>query len=97
IYRIDADGSSQLFFEYDGSPCGLKIHKDGRFFVADNKHGLMRFDPVAKKIEPLLTRYRMERFKALNDLFFASNGGLYFTDQGSTGLQDPRGRLFRMT
>ncbi|AVK72236.1 hypothetical protein BJN34_0270 [Cupriavidus necator] len=39
----------------------------------------------------------MEHFKALNDLFFAANGDLYFTDQGTTGLQDPSGRLFRVT
>src|SRR4051794_21375771 len=62
IYRINPGGVAQLFFEYDGWPCGLKIHKDGRFFIADNKHGLMILDPIKKKIEPLLTRYRMERF-----------------------------------
>ncbi len=28
---------------------------------------------------------------------FASNGDLYFTDQGLTGLHDPTGRLFRVT
>jgi gluconolactonase len=39
----------------------------------------------------------MERFKAVNDLFFARNGDLYFTDQGLTGLHDPTGRVFRAT
>ena len=33
----------------------------------------------------------------MNDLFFARNGDLYFTDQGSTGLHDPTGRVFRYT
>jgi gluconolactonase len=37
----------------------------------------------------------LERFNAVNDLFFASNGDLYFTDQGMTELHDPTGRLFR--
>src|SRR5690606_37819119 len=37
-----------------------------------------------------------EGFKGVNDLFFAANGDLYFTDQGQTGLQDPTGRLFRL-
>jgi gluconolactonase len=32
----------------------------------------------------------------LNDLHFASNGDLYFTDQGQTGIADPTGRVFRL-
>ena len=42
------------------------------------------------------SRANLERFKAVNDLFFASNGDLYFTDQGLTGLHDPTGRVFRV-
>ena len=30
--------------------------------------------------------------KGLNDLIFQSNGDLYFTDQGDTGMHDPRPR-----
>ena len=37
-----------------------------------------------------------EGFKGLNDLHFASNGDLYFTDQGQTGIADPTGRVFRL-
>jgi len=29
-------------------------------------------------------------------LVFASNGDLYFTDQGQTGLHDPTGRVYRL-
>ena len=32
----------------------------------------------------------------MNDLVFARNGDMYFTDQGQTGLQDPSGRLYRL-
>jgi gluconolactonase len=39
---------------------------------------------------------RREGFKGTNDLVFASNGDLYFTDQGQTGLQDASGRVFRL-
>lgn len=38
-----------------------------------------------------------EGFKGLNDLHFAANGDLYFTDQGQTGIADPTGRVFRLT
>jgi gluconolactonase len=37
-----------------------------------------------------------EGFKGLNDLHFAANGDLYFTDQGQTGIADPTGRVFRL-
>ena len=36
-------------------------------------------------------RDKLPGFKGTNDLFFASNGDLYFTDQGETGLHDPTG------
>jgi gluconolactonase len=57
----------------------------------------MEMDPVNGKVKPYLTRASLAPFKGCNDLFFAANGDLYFTDQGLTGLHDPTGRLFRLT
>ncbi len=56
----------------------------------------MLLDPANGKVTPYLVRATLERFKAVNDLFFASNGDMYFTDQGLTGLHDPTGRVFRV-
>jgi len=97
VVRIDPSGNFHLVAEYDGWPNGLKLHKDGRIFIADYKHGIMVMDPVNGRVEPYLLRAGIERFKAVNDLFFAANGDLYFTDQGLTGLHDPTGRVFRLT
>ena len=55
------------------------------------------FDPASGRVQPYLDRVLVQRFKGLNDLTFASNGDLYFTDQGQTGLQDPSGRVYRLT
>ena len=96
IYRVSPDGAFELMLAYDGWPNGLKIHRDGRIFVADYKNGIMEFDPVSRSIRPFVVRAQLERLKAVNDLFFAGNGDLYFTDQGLTGHQDPAGRLFRV-
>lgn len=96
ILRVDREGEFELIVEYDGEPNGIKIHKDGRIFVADHKNGLMLLDPVAGKVTPLLERARRERFKGLNDLVFATNGDLYFTDQGQSGLEDATGRVWRL-
>ena len=57
----------------------------------------MVMDPSSGRIEPLLDRPGHERFRGTNDLVFASNGDLYFTDQGQSGLQDPTGRVFRLS
>jgi gluconolactonase len=96
ILQVDPKGEFRVLAQYDGWPNGLKIHRDGRVFIADYKHGIMVLDRETGRVTPLLERFNMERFKAVNDLFFASNGDLYFTDQGLTGLHDPTGRLFRL-
>lgn len=96
LFKITPDGTLSLALEYDGEPNGLKFHRDGRAFITDHKHGIMVFDPRSGKIEPRLERARFERFKGVNDLVFASNGDLYFTDQGMTGLHDPSGRVWRL-
>lgn len=96
IFRVDSTGQFELFAEYDGWPNGLAFHKDGRLFIADHFHGIMTCDPQTREVRPHLTRFQREGFKGINDLVFASNGDLYFTDQGQTGLQDPTGRVFRL-
>ena len=40
-------GEIDLVAEYDGEPNGLKIHKDGRIFIADYRHGIMVLDPAS--------------------------------------------------
>jgi gluconolactonase len=96
VFRITTRGQWELVTQYDGWPNGLKLHKDGRLFIADYRKGLMGLDPGTGKVEPLLATAYSEGFKGLNDLHFAANGDLYFTDQGQTGITDPTGRVFRL-
>lgn len=96
VFRVSPAGEWTVVAEYDGEPNGLKIHRDGRIFIADYKNGIMVLDPATGRIEPYIQRVRLERLKAVNDLVFASNGDLYFTDQGLTGWHDPTGRVFRV-
>jgi len=96
IFRINSKAEWQLVTQYDGWPNGLKIHRDGRIFIADYKRGLMILDPRTGKIEPRLETAFSEGFKGLNDLHFADNGDLYFTDQGQSGIADPTGRVWRL-
>jgi gluconolactonase len=96
IFRISPKGEWDLAAQYDGWPNGLKIHKDGRIFIADYKKGLLVLDPRTGRLEPLLESAFSESFKGLNDLHFAENGDLYFTDQGQSGIADPTGRVWRL-
>ncbi|MGH7210653.1 MAG: SMP-30/gluconolactonase/LRE family protein [Acetobacteraceae bacterium] len=97
LFRISPEGAFAQVAEYDGEPNGLKIHRDGRLFITDYKNGIVLLDPASGAVTPLLDRRWTERFKGVNDLFFAANGDLYFTDQGQTGLHDPTGRVYRLT
>lgn len=96
IFRVSPAGDWTVFAEYDGEPNGLKIHRDGRIVVADAKLGLLQFDPRDGTRTVLADRPFHERFRGLNDLAFASNGDLYFTDMGQSALQSPNGRVFRL-
>lgn len=96
IFCITNRGEWELVTEYDGWPNGLKIHKDGRMYLADYRRGILMFDPRKGEIEPIVETAYSEGFKGCNDLHFASNGDLYFTDQGQTGVLDPTGRVFRI-
>jgi gluconolactonase len=96
VFRVSPKGDWDLAVQYDGWPNGLKIHKDGRIFIADYKRGLMVLDAKAGKVEPFLETAFSEGFKGLNDLHFADNGDLYFTDQGQSGIADPTGRVWRL-
>ncbi|MFG1208463.1 SMP-30/gluconolactonase/LRE family protein [Xanthobacter flavus] len=96
LIKVTPQGKVSVEAEYDGEPNGLKFHKDGRGFIADHRHGIMVFDPATGRVEPYLERAMLQRFKGVNDLIFAANGDLYFTDQGQTGLHDPSGCLYRL-
>jgi gluconolactonase len=96
IFKVSPQGDFSVVAEYDGEPNGLKIHRDGRIFIADHKQGLMLLDPASGKVTALVDRPRHERFKGLNDLVFAKNGDCYFTDQGESDMRDPSGRLYRL-
>jgi len=51
----------------------------------------------ALSANPVLASRNSESFRGCNDLHLASNGDIYFTDQGQTGLHDPTGRVYRLT
>lgn len=97
IFRISPDREWSMVAEYDGEPNGLARHPDGRLFIADARLGIMVLDPATGVVQPFLTHRNGERFKGVNDLVLSRDGSLFFTDQGQTGLQDPSGKVYRLS
>ena len=94
VFRITPAGDVALIAEYEGEPNGLKIHKDGRIFIADHVRGLLELDSETGKVSSVLKGAQHEPFKGLNDLVFNSVGDLFFTDQGESDLRKPDGRVW---
>lgn len=95
IFKVSPEAQWSLVAEYDGWPNGLKIHRDGRIFITDYKHGIMLLEPRSGRVTPFLTHRKSESFRGVNDLYFDQGGRMYFTDQGQTGMHDPTGRVYR--
>lgn len=98
ILRVSADGAWSVIAEYDGRPNGLRFRADGAIFVTDRLRGILRLHPDTGRMETVLAELPGGiALHGPNDLVFAGNGDLYFTDQGETGLNNPTGRLVRLT
>ena len=97
VFRIDPRGEWDLVAQWDGEPNGMKFLNATELLVTDYRNGLMVVDSRSGDVRPYLGRRNTESFKGLNDLTFDSQGNLYFTDQGQTGLHDPTGRVYRLS
>lgn len=97
VFRIDPKGEWDLVAQWDGEPNGMKFISVTELLVTDYRNGLMLVNVLSGEVRPFLTRRNTESFKGVNDLTLDSQGNLYFTDQGQTGLHDPTGRVYRLT
>ena len=95
ILTVSPEGTWDLLCRYDGWPNGMRW-RDGGLTIADYRRGILRLEQGAAAPVRLLSRHRSESFKGCNDLWFAGDGTLFFTDQGQTGLHDPTGRVYRL-
>lgn len=95
ILADDGGGALRLVAAYDGEPNGLRFHRDGRLIIADRRHGVLAMAAGGGPPEVLVARAAGQPFQGINDLCFAADGSLYFTDQGDSDLLRPTGRVCR--
>ena len=96
IFSISPDGEWTCRAKYDGWPNGLRVMPDGTVRIADHRRGIIKLDPADGLVTDVFATHRSEGFIGCNDLFFGRDGTMYFTDQGQTGLHEPRGRVYRV-
>ena len=72
----------------------MKILGDGRMLVADHRLGIVEIESNFNRHEVLAAGPGSGLFHGTNDLYVDMEGGIYFTDQGASGLDAPYGRIF---
>lgn len=93
ISRVTLDGTVSLFVNTAGMPTGSKFHRNGHLFVADGDRGILDISPEGV-IRVAACEWQGQRFRGPNDLAFASNGDLYFTDPRGSDPEHPIGNVF---
>lgn len=96
VFSISPEGAWTLVVCYDGWPTGLKLKSPNEAVIADNRLGIVGLKLDTGEMTVLANSYDGRPFNGCNDLCFASNGDLYFTDQGTSDMRNPFGRIFRL-
>ena len=77
-----------------GQPNGARFGPDGNLWIADKQKGLLKMDPRTGKVTSVVTSFRNEQLRGLNDLVFDASGGVYFTEPYGSNVLKPDGRVF---
>ena len=96
IFRVSPDGEWDLLAEYDGEPNGLKIHKDGRIFIADHRNGPAGLRPATRQGHAVPGPRALEGFKGVNDLMFAATATSTSPTRARPACTIPTGRVYRL-
>jgi gluconolactonase len=97
IVRVTPDGQASEFANTGGIPAGLAFDRAGILYVADEGeqwHGVLRVTPDGT-IAPWLQEYEGRPLNGANDLCFAPDGVLYFSDPWGSSLEKPIGGFYR--
>lgn len=81
IMKWSVDGKLTTFMQPCGRANGLCFDKEGNLWAcADEKNELWRIDVSSREQKVVLKDYEGKLFNGPNDLWIASDGGVFFTD-----------------
>jgi gluconolactonase len=93
IYQITLDGELKEFVYTGGIPTGTKFHINGHLYVADGARGILDISTEGI-IQVVANEWQRKTFRGPNDLVFAHNGDLYFSDPAGSDAEHPIGNVF---
>ncbi len=93
IYRVQPAGDRSILVNTGGIPTGSKFHRNGHLFVADGDLGILDISPEGE-IMVSASGCQGQKFRGPNDLVFAPNGDLYFSDPRGSDPEHPVGNLY---
>jgi len=100
VYRITADpqiGPSDratAFVNTGGMPTGSKFHRNGHLYVCDSGRGEVLDISPQGNIRVAAADWEGQPLRGPNDLIFAPNGDLYFTDPKGSSRENPTGSVY---
>ncbi len=77
-----------------GAPNGAKIGPDGKLIVADRTAGIQSVDLATGERTSVYPSFGVAQFRGLNDLSFAADGGMYFTEPYGSDSINKVGRVY---
>ena len=98
VIRRTSVGELSEWVNTGGIPAGLAFDREGNLYIADEGddiHGILRVTPE-REITTLVDAYEGVPLNGANDLVFAADGTLYFSDPWRSSLANPIGGFYRL-
>ncbi len=93
ILRIQEGSAPTIHVHTGGIPAGLQVDRENRLWCADMKLGILCIDPSGN-LSRAVDTYEGEPIRGCNDLYFDSEGNLYFTAPAGSNADTPAGEVF---
>jgi gluconolactonase len=98
IMRRTPEGDVGDIYNTGGIPAGLAFDREGWLYIADegdDNHGVLRIKADGSSPEMVVNEYQGKPLNGANDLVFAPDGVLYFSDPWRSSLESPIGGFYR--